>query len=284
MFFNRVTVLGVGLIGASFALAMKKRGLCRTITGFGRKESNLVKAKERGIIDSFELDPGMASAGSDLVIFSLTASSFAETAKRIVGSLKEGAIVTDVGSVKGGLAYEMEEILSHRVSFVGAHPIAGSEKSGIETADADLFEGQKCIITPTKKTDRTAMDALAGLWQSLGAEVVMMTPEEHDKVLGAVSHLPHIVAYEMVNAIEEIDGSYLRYCGRGFRDVTRIASSSPEMWRDICMFNRENLVHFLDIFIGRLEKVKAYIARSDADSVEDEFRKAKALRERLGQD
>jgi prephenate dehydrogenase len=284
MFFNRVTVLGVGLIGASFALAMKKRGLCRTITGFGRKESNLVKAKERGIIDSFELDPGMASAGSDLVIFSLPASSFAETAKRIGGSLKEGAIVTDVGSVKGGLAYEMEEILSHRVSFVGAHPIAGSEKSGIETADADLFEGQKCIITPTKKTDRTAMDALVGLWQSLGAEVVMMTPEEHDKVLGAVSHLPHIVAYEMVNAIEEIDGSYLRYCGRGFRDVTRIASSSPEMWRDICMFNRENLVHFLDIFIGRLEKVKAYIARSDADLVEDEFRKAKALRERLGQD
>jgi len=284
MFFKRVTVLGVGLIGASFALALKKRGLCGTITGFGRRASNLVKAKERGIIDSFDLDPGTASAGSDLVIFSLPASSFAETAKRIVGSLKEGAIVTDVGSMKGGLVYEMEEVLSHRVSFVGAHPIAGSEKSGIETADACLFEGQKCIITPTEKTDRTAMDVLVSLWQSLGAEVVTMSPEEHDKVLGAVSHFPHIIAYEMVNAIEEIDGSYLRYCGRGFRDSTRIASSSPELWRDICMFNRENLIHFLNVFIGRLEKVKAYIAKSDADSIELEFRNAKTLRDRLGQD
>jgi prephenate dehydrogenase len=284
MFFNRVTVLGVGLIGASFALAMKKRKLCGSVIGFGRKEPNLIRAKERGIIDSFELDPGTASSGSDLIVFALPVGSFAETARRLAGSLKEGAIVTDVGSVKGGLVYEMEEILSRRASFVGAHPIAGGESSGIETADADLFEGQRSIITPTEKTDGAAMDLIAGLWRSLGTQVVTMGPEEHDKVLGAVSHFPHVVAYEMVNAVDEIDESYLRYCGRGFRDITRIASSSPELWRDICMFNRENLVSFLDLFIGRLEEVKTYIAGADAASVEQEFRKAKLLRDKLGQD
>ena len=284
MFFNKVTVLGVGLIGASFALAMKKRRLCGSITGFGRKEANLLRAKERGIIDSFEPDPGTACEGSDLVLFSLPVGSFAETAKRIADSLKKGVIVTDVGSVKGGLVYEMEEILSSGASFVGAHPIAGGEASGIGTADADLFEGQKCIVTPTGKTDGATVGIITGLWQSLGAEVVMLSPEEHDKVLGAVSHFPHVVAYEIVNAIDEIDGSYLRYCGRGFRDITRIASSSPELWRDICMFNRENLVRSLDIFIKRLEKAKAYIAGSDADSVEQEFRRAKSLRDGLGQD
>lgn len=284
IFFNRVTILGVGLIGASFALAMKKRGLCGSISGFGRKESNLLRARQRGIIDSFELDPGNASAGSDLIVFSLPVGSFGETAKRIAGVLKEGALVTDVGSVKGGLVHELQETLSPRASFVGAHPIAGGEKSGIDTADADLFEGQRCIITPTEKTDRAAMDVLVSLWRSLGAEVVIMSPEEHDRVLGAVSHFPHIAAYEIVNTVDAINESYLRYCGRGFRDITRIASSSPELWRDICMYNRENLVHFLDVFIGRLEKVRAHIAAGDAEAVEQEFGRAALLRDGLGQD
>ena len=284
LFFHKVTVLGVGLVGASFALAMKKRRLCGSITGFGRKEASLLRAKEKGIIDSFEADPGRACTDSDLVIFSLPVGSFADTAKRVAASLKEGAIVSDVGSVKGDLVYQMEKILSSRVSFVGAHPIAGGEKSGSETADADLFEGQKCIITPTGKTDVAARDAVSGLWRSLGAEVVTMSPGEHDRALGAVSHFPHIVAYEIVNTIDEIDDSYFRYCGRGLRDITRIASSSPELWRDICMLNRQNLVHFLDIFIGRLETVKAYLSGPDADSVEREFRRAKILRDGLGQD
>jgi len=175
-------------------------------------------------------------------------------------------------------------LLAPRVSFVGAHPIAGGEKSGNDTADADLFEGQKCVITPTGMTDVAARDAVSALWRSLGAEVVMMSPEEHDKALGAVSHFPHIVAYEMVNTIDEIDGSYLRYGGRGLMDITRIASSSPELWRDICLLNRQNLVDFLDLFISRLERVKAYIAGPDAASVEREFRRAKMLRDGLGQD
>jgi prephenate dehydrogenase len=284
IFFERVTILGVGLIGASFALAMKKRGLCGSIRGYGRKEANLLRAKQLGIIDSFELDPGNASEGSDLVVFSLPVGSFGETAKRIAGALKEGALVTDVGSVKGGLVHKMQEILSPRTPFVGAHPIAGGEKSGIDTADADLFEGQRCVVTPTEKTERTALDALVSLWRSLGSDVVMMSPEEHDRVLGAVSHFPHIAAYEIVNTVGVIDETYLQYCGRGFRDVTRIALSSPELWRDICMNNRGNLAHFLDVFIGRLERVRGYIAAGDAEALEREFGRAASLREGLGQD
>ncbi len=284
MFFNKITVLGVGLIGASFALAVTRRKLCGQITGFGRKEANLFMAKEKGIIDSYETDPAGACESADLILFSLPVGMFAETAGRIAGSLKKGVIVTDAGSVKGRLVYEMEELLPSGASFVGAHPIAGGEASGIGTAGAGLFEGQKCVITPTGRTDRSAKDVVLGLWQALGAEVVVMSPEEHDKVLGAVSHFPHVAAFELVNAIDEIDGSFLRYSGRGFRDITRIASSSPEIWRDICMFNRENLIHSLDIFIDRLEKVKAYIAGSDARSVEQEFRRAKMLRDGLGQD
>ena len=284
MFFKKVAILGVGLIGASFALALKKRGLCGSVTGFGRNGSNLAKAKDRGVIDSFDLDPVGASADSDLVLFAMHAGSFPETAKRIAGSLRKGTIVTDVGSVKGSLVYEMENILSLNASFVGAHPIAGGEKSGIETADAELFEGRRCIITPTGKTDRAAMEKVVSLWHALGAEVVTMRPEEHDRVLGAVSHLPHILAYEMVNAAGEIDESFLSYSGTGFRDVTRIASSSPELWRDVCMLNRENLVHFIDVFIRRIEAVRAYMVSADADSLEEEFRRAKTLRDRLGQD
>jgi prephenate dehydrogenase len=284
IFFHKVAILGVGLLGASFSLALKKRGLCDKVTGFGRNESSLAAAKQRGVIDSFYLDPVKASADSDLVLFAMHVGSFARTAEKIAGSLKKGAIVTDVGSVKGSLVYEMETILSGRASFVGGHPIAGGEKSGIEGADAGLFEGRRCIITPTGSTDKAAMDRVVSLWRSLGADVDTMSPEEHDRVLGAVSHLPHILAYEMVNAADEIGESFLKYSGTGFRDVTRIASSSPELWRDVCMLNRENLIHFIDVLMRRIEAVRGYMVSADADSLEEEFRKAKALRDGLGQD
>ncbi len=284
MFFKKVSILGVGLIGASVALAMKKRGLCGSVTGFGRNESSLVRARERGIIDSFDLDPVKASAHSDLVLFAMHAGSFEATAREIAPSLKKGAIVTDVGSVKGSLVYEIENILSGRATFVGGHPIAGGEKSGIESADAELFKGRRCIITPTGKTDKAAGEVLVSLWQSLGAEVIIMSPEEHDRVMGAVSHLPHVIAYEMVNAAYEIDESCLQYSGTGFRDVTRIASSSPELWRDVCLLNRENLARFIDVFVRRMEAVKGYMVNADAKSLEGEFRKAKTLRDGLGQD
>ena len=284
IFFDRVTVLGVGLIGASFALALKRQKLCGHICGFGRKESNLVRAREMGIIDSFYLDPAKAVAGSGLVVFSLPVGLFVETAREIRTALIADAVVTDVGSVKGKLVSRMEEMLSQRASFVGGHPIAGSEKSGIETADPDLFRGRRCIVTETGNTSSSALELIVSLWQHLGAKVEKMDPEEHDRVFGAVSHLPHVIAYEMINTIGEIDSSYLEYAGRGFADVTRIASSSPELWRDICMLNRDNLVRFIDVFIGRLDRVKKDISSGEADRLKGEFGKAKALRDGIGQD
>lgn len=284
IFFDRVTILGVGLIGGSFALALRKHKLCGQICGFGRKEANLVKAKNMGIIDSFDLDPAKASSDSDLIFFSLPVGVFTETANWIKGSLKAGALVTDAGSVKGRLVRQMEDILSGKVSFVGAHPIAGSEKSGIDTADPDLFHGRRCIVTATDKTDNSARDRLIHLWQQLGAAVVTMDPEEHDRVFGAVSHLPHIIAYEMVATVNEINNSYLEYAGQGLMDSTRIAASSPELWRDICILNRENLAGFIDTFIGRLEKVKRDMVAENAPVLESEFRAAKTLRDSFGQD
>jgi prephenate dehydrogenase len=284
IFFDRVTVLGVGLIGASLALALKRHKLCGHICGFGRKEANLSKAKETGVIDSFFLDPARATDGSQLVVFSLPVGLFIETAKEIKTSLISGAVVTDVGSVKGGLVRRMEETFSGRAAFVGCHPIAGSEKSGIDTADADLFLGRKCIVTETEKTESSALNRIVDLWQSIGAKVEKMDPEEHDRVFGAVSHLPHVIAYEIMKTVNEIDSSYLGYAGRGFADITRIASSSPELWRDICLLNRENLVAFIEVFIERLKQVKSDIASGKAGVLKEEFEKAKSLRDGIGQD
>lgn len=284
MFFPKVTILGVGLIGASVALAMKKRRLCGHITGFGRREESLMRAKELGIVDSFDLDPSRATLGSDFVLFSLPVGLFPGIARMIKDSLKEGTVVSDAGSIKGNLVHEMEKALSDNTPFVGAHPIAGSEQSGIDAAHADLFEKRRCVITPTEKTERRALDTLTELWHSLGADVVIMTPQEHDRVFGAVSHLPHISAYELMNSIDELNHSYLAYAGQGFLDTTRIAASSPEVWRDISIGNKENLIQFLDTFIARLEKVKMYLMSADAESLEREFSQAKTLRDGCGQD
>lgn len=282
MFFDRVAILGVGLIGASFALALKRHGLCKHITGFGRREENLIRAREMGIIDSFELDPSAASSGSDLIMFALPVGCFTGVAGKIRDSLKEGVIVTDAGSVKGRLVCEMEDILYGKAVFIGAHPIAGSDRAGIGAADAGLFYRNRCIITPGDKTDKAALGTVISLWQAIGAVVETMSPEEHDRVFAAVSHLPHIIAYEIVNTAAEVDEKYLRYAGQGFRDITRIASSSPELWRDICIANRENILTMMDMFIKRLERVRDCLKNSEADSLENEFMSAKSLRDGIG--
>jgi len=283
LFLNRVAILGVGFIGASLALAMKRHSLCGEISGFGRRETNLIRARERGIIDSVSLDLIEAISDADLIVFAMPVGTFLEKAAIMKGALKEGAVVTDVGSTKGLFVYEMEELLSPNAFFIGAHPIAGSEKSGIDTADACLFSGNRCIITPTERSSKDALDMIVTLWKTLGARIETMTPEEHDNIFGAVSHLPHIIAYEIMNTVGNINGTYLRYAGQGFRDFTRIALSSPELWRDICIANRINLLSDLDIFIARLERVKGYLLSSDAQSLDEEFGRARSLRDGLGQ-
>lgn len=277
--FNKVTILGVGLIGASFALAFKKKNLCNQITGYGRRESNLKKAKELKIIDSFELDAAKACPDSDLVMFALPVGTFIETAKKIKSSLKKGAIVTDVGSVKGKLVRDMEALMPEGVNFVGGHPIAGSNKTGIDSASADLFSGAKCIITPTEKTDKNALNIIAELWKSFGSTVSILRPDEHDKIYAAVSHLPHIIAYAIVNTVADVNSSYLEFAGQGFKDTTRIAASSPELWRDICLMNRENLLELVELFKKNLDSLSRYLKESDSKALEKEFNKARTLRE-----
>ncbi len=281
--FDKVTVLGVGLIGASFALAIRKKGLCRNIAGSGRNENNLLRAKEMGIIDSYDLDPAAACRDSELVLLSAPVGAFTDLVRRCSASLKNGAIVTDAGSVKGSLVRDIEGLLPDHLRYIGGHPIAGSDRSGIDSANADLFKNAKCVLTPTEKSDAAALNIVTEIWKSLGSQVITMDPVIHDRIYGAVSHLPHVIAYALMNTVSDIDPSYLEYCGQGFKDTTRIASSSPEMWRDICLLNRENLIGMLSLFQKNLELFGRYIGAADSASIEKEFEKARQLRDGIGQ-
>jgi len=284
MYFHKVTILGVGLIGASLALALKKYGLCNTIIGYGRTRGNLIRAQEKTIIDSFELDPAKACDDSDLIVFATPVGIFVDIAKQISHVLKRNAIVTDVGSVKGNLVREMEGLLSPQVFFVGGHPIAGSARSGIDTASAQIFTKAQCIITPTHNTDRKALETIIAMWRTLGCLITLIEPEEHDRIYAAVSHLPHLLAYEIVNTVADINSLYLTFSGQGFKDTTRIASSHPELWRDICMHNRDNLLAYIEIYKKNLDRVSRYLRTADAESLNRDFQRARTLRESIGQD
>jgi prephenate dehydrogenase len=280
--FNRITILGVGLLGASFALALKKNGLCRTITGYGRDRENLQRAKELSIIDSFETDPASACRDSDLIMLSAPVGSFLGLAKAIAPALKKGAVLTDVGSVKGMLVRDIEKIMPETVHYIGGHPIAGSDRSGIDAANSELFRNALCVITPTENSDPSALEKIQNLWKALGSEIIILSPEEHDRIYASVSHLPHLIAYAMINTVAEIDTSYLGFGGRGFMDSTRIASSSEELWNDVCLLNRDNLIEALEVFQKKLNVLTRYLKAGDSDSLKAEFRKARRLRENIG--
>jgi len=282
-FFDKVTILGVGLIGASFALGMKKYKFCNHLIGHGRKIENLQRAKDIGIIDSFEPDPAKACSGSDLVLFATPVGSFTEITEKIRLSFKKGTLVTDVGSVKGRLVYDMEALMPEGTYFVGGHPIAGSSRSGIDTATAEIFRGAKCILTPTEKTNVNAVERLTHIWKTFGCMVELIDPDEHDRIYAMVSHLPHLLAYAIVNTVADVDSSYLKFAGQGFMGTTRIALSSPELWRDICILNQDNLLKFIEIFKKNLGRLSQYLRASDLKSLEGEFERARTLREGIGQ-
>jgi prephenate dehydrogenase len=284
VYFHKVTILGVGLIGASLALALKKYDLANTVVGYGRTRGNLIRAQEQAIIDAFELDSAKACDNADLVVFATPVGVFLDIAKQISPVLKRNVIVTDVGSVKGDIVRDMERLLSPHGLFVGGHPIAGSDRSGIDTASAKLFKGSQCIITPTHNTDKNALEGIIAMWRAIGCLVTLMEPEEHDRVYAAVSHLPHLLAYELMNAVADINSSYLTFAGQGFKDTTRIASSHPELWRDICIQNRENLLAYIAVYKRNLDKVTDYLRDKDHEALLRDFERARTLRENVGQD
>jgi prephenate dehydrogenase len=280
--FKKVTILGVGLIGASFALAMKGRSLCGHVAGYGRTESNLRSAKEKGIIDSYSLDAAAASEGADLVVFATPVGRFMPLAAEIEGALKKGAVVIDVGSVKGSLVYGMEGLMPEGVRFLGCHPIAGGESSGIETSRAELFRGALCVITPTERTGEDLVDKVAGIFKSLGSKVKLMSPEKHDRVYGLVSHFPHLAAYAMVDTVGDIGEDSLNFAGRGFKDTTRVALSSPELWQEICSMNRENLLQIIAAFRENMDMIEKCLEENDPEGLRRLFERARKLRGTVG--
>jgi len=279
-----MVIVGVGLIGGSLAMAGRKNGLVKEIIGVGRGAANLKEAVKLNVIDSFAFDISEAVKDADLIVLATPVGGFEGLVKQMRHKLNKGAIITDAGSVKGRMVSRIERLLPRGTYFVAGHPIAGKEKSGVKAATHRLFEGTKCILTPTKKTDASALKKVKALWRAVGAEVVLMDPMLHDKVLGAVSHLPHVAAYSIVNTVAEIkkDGNnFIAFSGGGFKDFTRIAASSPEMWRDIFLSNRENLVSIISRYQKNLEKLKKYIKDKDSKKLIKELEKAKAVRDRL---
>jgi len=285
--FKQMTIVGVGLLGGSLGMICKQQGLVETVIGAGRRAENLKKAVALKAIDRYSTNLAEAASGSDLLVLATPVDTFEDALKTCAPRLSRGAVVTDVGSVKGRLVTRMEALVSDDIAVVGGHPIAGKEKSGVEAAALDLFRGARCILTPTAHTLPDALAKIRRLWEHTGAQVTEMDPDLHDRVLGAVSHLPHIVAYALVNAIASIQESQTpdldlqAFSGGGYRDTTRIAASSAEMWRDICLWNRDNLVAQLDQYMSCLEALKALVKSGDGEGLLREMERAKRVRERL---
>jgi prephenate dehydrogenase len=282
--FRKMVVAGVGLIGGSMALAMRERGLVEEVVGYGRGEKNLRVALKKGMIDGYFLRAEEIPHRTDFLVLGTPVQSTAPLAEEFLPHLEQGCIVSDVGSVKAEIVRDMEKLLPDTLPFVGAHPIAGGEQWGAEAARANLFIGQRCILTPRRNTDAAALKKVATLWRKIGAKVEMMDPELHDKILGLVSHLPHVLVYALVNFMSRAKvGStdVIEYCGGGFKDFTRIASSRPELWRDICLINRRAVSKGLGDYIRMLERMKRMIDRGQGAALEHEFALANEARRRI---
>lgn len=284
MNFKKITIIGVGLIGSSLALALRKNGYKGTITGLGRREETLKMAKELEIIDDYSTVHADGVKDADLVVLASSVALFEQIVMNIKDHLKDGAIVTDVGSVKGDVLRSLTPLIPDNVKFVAGHPIAGRECSGVKCATDDLFENAKCIITPDAGTDEDALGQVKELWELTGARIIIMPAEEHDLTFAAVSHLPHVVAYSLINAILDIDGKILRYGGGGLRDFTRIALSSPEMWRDICAHNRNDVLKTLKTFSSSLSRMINFVEESNWEGLEKEFTRAQEARQLIESD
>lgn len=282
--FQKVVMAGVGLICGSLALDMRRRKLAKEIIGYGRGEGNLRLARRQGIIDGYFLVADDFPAGVDLLVMGTPVASIAPLTKAFLPRLEAGAIISDVGSVKGGVVRAMEKLLPRQVHFVAGHPIAGSEQWGAQAARHDLFARHRCILTPTKKTDRRALEKIAALWRAVGAEVEKMSPDAHDHVLGVISHLPHVLVYALVNALERRPSKGVdlkKYCAGGFKDFTRIASSRPELWRDICLMNHRALGRSLGDYIEYLQRLNGWIRDGKGALLEREFARAYQIRAQI---
>jgi prephenate dehydrogenase len=282
--FRKMVVAGVGLICGSLAVDMRRHKLVGEIIGYGRSEAGLRWAKKQGIIDSYFLREYEMPEDVNFLMMGTPVRTIVPLTAAFLPRLKAGCVISDVGSVKAEIVRGMDRLLPKNISFVPGHPIAGSEQWGARAAKPDLFLGRRTILTPTGKTDKAALKKVAMIWRKIGAKVELMDPEVHDRVLGLISHLPHVLVYALVNALERspVPGVDLKsYCAGGFKDFTRIASSRPELWRDICLMNRQALGQSLGDYINSLEQLRRWIAEGKGAFLEKEFARANEIRQKI---
>jgi len=276
---ERLALIGVGLIGGSLALALREAGAVGTITGYSRRAYHREQAQRIGIVDRAVDDPAVAVADADMVVVATPVSVIAPMLDSIRDSLPAQAVITDVGSVKGSIVESANRLGAAINRFVPGHPIAGTERSGPAAAQPDLFRGRRVVLTPTMQSDPEAVAQVRAMWTAVGALVNEMDAARHDEVFAATSHLPHALAYCLVDMLAAGDDRLLQYTGGGFQDFTRIASSDPEMWRDICLANRPALVRQLRDYGNRLGELTELVDRADGDRLLELFQRAKQARD-----
>jgi cyclohexadieny/prephenate dehydrogenase len=289
--FSKLALIGFGLIGGSIARGARAQGLVSEIVATARSAASRARVAELGVVDRVVETNAEAVKDADLVILCIPVGACGEAAQEIAANLKPGAIVSDVGSVKAAVVRAMAEHLPPNVNFVPAHPVAGTENSGPDSGFAELFINRWCILTPPEGTNADAVDKLAAFWRGLGANVEIMTPEHHDKVLAVTSHLPHLIAYTIVSTAQELEGvtssEVLKFSAGGFRDFTRIAASDPTMWRDVFLNNKDAVLEMLGEFQEDLSKLTRAIRRGDGEALFDHFTRTRAIRRgivEIGQD
>ena len=282
MLVSRLCIIGVGLIGGSLALALKRAGAVGHVVGCGRGTRNLQRAAELGVIDEYTTNPAEAAAGADVVLLAVPLGANESVMTQLRPALGKTAILTDVGSAKRCVIEAARQVFGAVPSnFVAGHPIAGNEQSGAEAAFDSLYQDHRVILTPTEETDADALARVRSMWQVAGAEVLTLDADHHDQVLAATSHLPHMLAYALVDTLGRLDEQteIFRYAAGGFRDFTRIASSDPTMWHDICIANRDALLVALRRFQADLQDMTDAIERADSEVIREVFTRAKLTRD-----
>ncbi len=281
---NRLAIIGVGLIGGSLARALKAAQACNEIVGGGRDAAQLQKAMRLGVIDRYETDLAQAVAGADVIVLAVPLGAMQDVLRHIAPHVSAPAVITDVGSAKQSVIDAVRAVFKKiPPNFVPGHPIAGTEKSGVEASFATLFKNQRVILTPLAETDAQAIARVRAMWQSAGAVVSEMSAGRHDEILAVTSHLPHLLAYALMDNLARLDagngGGVLNNAAAGLRDFTRIAASDPVMWRDICLANREALLVALQNYQNELKDIAAAIAANDGAALEAIFTRAKRARD-----
>jgi prephenate dehydrogenase len=281
---ERLCIIGVGLIGGSLARALRDAGYCSEVVGAGRNPDKLQTALDLGVIDRYETDLSRAVAGADVVLVSVPLGAMGAVFSSIKGHLAEHAVVTDAGSAKGSVIEAARQAFGELPGcFVPGHPIAGTEQSGVEASFPGLYKDRRVILTPLAETETHALELVSDMWRAAGADVVIMDPVHHDAVLAATSHLPHVLAYTLVDSLAKLGDNeeIFEYAAGGFRDFTRIASSDPVMWRDICLANGDAIQLMIEHFIGDLQTLKAAVQAQDGQQLLETFTSAKAARDRF---